>query len=236
MDVTGWKRENLVNRKKWLDRFYAARTVIVGGGGLLEFEKYFDTIDFIQANKKNAVIWGAGHNSVRISSWSSLKPKFNHDYSGYKLIGVRDYNQPYEWVPCASCLAPIFDQKFEITKEFAFFANTGSNNYEAFYPKGIPRETIMSNTKSTFEEIISHLASAETVVTSSFHGAYWGQLLGRKVVALPTSSKFYDMKHPVPICHPADWRRFALLARTYPEALDECRAANMAFGEKVLNL
>jgi hypothetical protein len=72
-------------------------------------------------------------------------------------------------------------------------------------------------------------------VTSSSHGAYWATLLGRKVVGIPTSSKFYSLHHPVPLSHPADWQRFMKLARSYPDALEECRAANRTFFTKVMD-
>jgi exopolysaccharide biosynthesis predicted pyruvyltransferase EpsI len=91
----------------------------------------------------------------------------------------------------------------------------------------------MFNLKTSVEAVAAFLGSAETVVTSSYHGAYWASLLGRRVVGIPTSSKFYGLKHAIPLCTIEDWPRFEKLARSYPEALDDCRSANIAFAEKV---
>jgi len=67
------------------------------------------------------------------------------------------------------------------------------------------------------------------VVTNSYHGAYWATLLGRRVVAIPNMSKMYRFKHAPVIGRAQDWRKLAALAVAYPEALAECRAANLAF-------
>jgi exopolysaccharide biosynthesis predicted pyruvyltransferase EpsI len=131
---------------------------------------------------------------------------------------------------------PSFDQKYDITEEFVFFANLGSKDSKLYIPTDIDQDLVVSNMKSPMEEIIGKLAAGETVVTSSYHGAYWATLLGRKVVGIPTSSKFYDLRHPIPICHRSDWRRYTNLARSYDGALEECRAANLSFYERVMNL
>lgn len=237
MELTGWKYENPARREKWRSICENAELVIVGGGGLLEFDKHRDSIEYVMNLKKpKKVIWGAGHNTVKLESWSSIKPSYQYDYSGFDLIGVRDVGHGMDWVPCASCMAEEFDRDYEITQEITFFVNGGIKNFQQYIPKGVSHDDVVLNLKSSLEDILKSLAKAETIVTSSYHGAYWGTLLGRKVVGLPTSSKFYDMKHAIPIGTSQDWERFVPLARSYPDALQECREATLAFKERVLSL
>ncbi len=237
LDITGWKQADESRRANWLALYNSAKLIVVGGGGLLEFDKHADSLDFISSTgSAKRVIWGAGHNISAVASWSRLKPRYNNNFSNFDLVGIRDYGHSFEWVPCASCLSPLLDNPPPPTKEFTFFANNGINDSSLFHPAGIDTDQIVTNLKTPLENVIAELAAGETVVTSSFHGAYWATLLGRKVVGIPTSSKFYDLRHPIPLCHRSDWRRFLSLARTYPDALEECRAANQSFYQRVLNL
>jgi hypothetical protein len=237
LELTGWKRPDDVRREPWLASVRAADIVILGGGGLLEFEKHRDSLDFVGGLEgKKKVIWGAGHNISTISSWSGLKPTFSGDFSMFDLVGIRDDGHGFDWVPCVSCMHSAFDVEYPITKEYIFFANLGSKDSRTYVPRDFDEALIVGNLKSSVEDIVAALGSAETVITSSYHGAYWATLLGRKVVGIPTSSKFYDLRHPIPICHRSDWKRFTKLARIHDGALEECRQANLGFYDKVMNL
>ncbi|MCB0376719.1 MAG: hypothetical protein KDD04_12440, partial [Sinomicrobium sp.] len=66
----------------------------------------------LKARGKKTVIWGAGHNSINRFHFDKIR-KYNVDTSSFGLVGVRDYGMKEEWVPCASCLHPVFDQRFE---------------------------------------------------------------------------------------------------------------------------
>ncbi len=235
IEVTGWKREDETKRENWLNVFSRAKGIIYGGGGLMEFEKYEASMRFVAENKAKCVIWGAGHNGVQMS-WASMKPRFKMNYSGFGLIGCRDYGYEkngFEWVPCASCMHEAFDKQYTITRDLVFFGNSGMKGFERFVPPNFPDDNIMFNTKHKIEDILAFLGSAETVVASSYHGVYWATLLGKKVIGIPTSSKFYGFRHATPICSSEDWRRYERLAISYPEALEECRTANKSFAGKV---
>jgi hypothetical protein len=193
-----------------------AQGIILGGGAILP--------RLIERNLQfsaPAVIWGAGYT---LRGATHFVP-FDLPRNTFDLIGVRDYGTVYEWVPCASCLSPLFDQKYEIAREFVLFENRQHAPLPFCH---------MSNDHLDFAEVISTLASAETVVTSSYHGAYWGTLLGRRVLAAPFSSKFYGLRHPPRMIDTVDWRN--LRGHCWPEALEECRAANRSFASRVLNL
>jgi exopolysaccharide biosynthesis predicted pyruvyltransferase EpsI len=87
------------------------------------------------------------------------------------------------------------------------------------------------------DDVIAFLGSAETVVTNSYHGAYWATLLGRRVVVVdPFSTKFFFLKHRPVIAALQDYTKAISRTRIYPESLSECREANLNFSVKVKNL
>jgi hypothetical protein len=237
-EITGWKYKEEARRDHWLDLVSRADMVIVGGGGLLEFDKHRDSMEFVAALNAKKVIWGAGYNGSPDLSWLKMRPTFSADYSHFDLVGVRDAGHDLEWVPCASCLSPAFDavRDVAVETEFAFFANMAVPSLKEYLPEGVDPSLVVSNFKTPLIDILTTFAKAETVVTTSYHGAFWGTLLGRKVVAIPTNAKFYGLKHPVPLADRSDWRRFVPLSRTYPDALAECRAVTNAFADRALAL
>lgn len=56
IEVSGWKREDAEKRRRWEDVFFAAKGVVYGGGGLMEFEKYESSLEFVSRNKTKCVI------------------------------------------------------------------------------------------------------------------------------------------------------------------------------------
>ncbi|WP_307138173.1 hypothetical protein [Pseudoroseomonas cervicalis] len=228
--------EDAGDRAAWNDVYDRATTVIVGGGGLLEMPKFEESLSKITREKSKVILWGCGHNAVKLESWAGLRKTYTFKPEDYALAGTRDDGVSSRWVPCVTCMSPLFDRSYEIEHDVVFFANKGMKNNSSFMPKDIPQGKLLGNMRHGMDKIIAFLGSAETVVTSSFHGAYWATLLGRKVVAIPTSSKFYGLRHAVPLCHPLDWQRAMKLARSYPEALGECREANIAFKNDVMKL
>jgi hypothetical protein len=96
---------------------------------------------------------------------------------------------------------------------------------------GLPRE---SNDSGDLDGALAFLASGETIITSTYHGAYWGLMLGRRVIVVPWATKFLGFRHPVTLCHElVDLQGCLKRVQAFPEALDECRAANVAHAERV---
>lgn len=236
LDLMGWKAEDEGARAAWHEVYDRASAVMIGGGGLLEMPKFEESLSKITREKSKVILWGCGHNATKLESWAGLRKTYTFRDEDYALVGTRDDGVSSRWVPCVTCMSPLFDQTYEIEHDIVFFANKGMKNNSHFIPKDVPEGRLLGNMRHSMDKIIAFLGSAETVVTSSFHGAYWATLLGRKVVAIPTSSKFYGLRHAVPLCHRLDWQRAAKLARSYPEALEECRAANIAFKNDVMQL
>lgn len=83
---------------------------------------------------------------------------------------------------------------------------------------------------STLDKILDFLSRGDVVVTNSYHGTYWATLLGKRVVAVPHSSKFLAFKHPPVMVETLDeWRNALRGATAYPTALSESREANRDF-------
>lgn len=176
------------------------------------------------------ILWGVGFNSRDTNEDLSLK-----DYPGYlknyHLVGVRDWNVGYRWVPCASCMHPAFDKQYEIINKVVWFEHKKRLIDNKFFD-AIPNPR-MVNTGQNLEQIIEFLGTAETVITNSYHGVYWATLLGKKVVCVPWGSKFNMFKHPPTMATMKNWQDMIEEAVAYPDALTECRTANISFYEEV---
>lgn len=161
----------------------------------------------------DAYIFGGGE----IANWMTLTPpppgiKIAWGIGGaapltdFTLIGSRDKDSPNYWVPCASCMSPLFDQTYPITVDIVTYTNTRNPVKEG------------RNNRCTMEEAVRFLSSGETVVTDSYHGMYWASLLGKEVVLRGIKTnlpKFHQMKDAT---------------------LTECREANVRFDAKVRDL
>ncbi|MGD1943959.1 MAG: hypothetical protein ACFB0G_21905 [Leptolyngbyaceae cyanobacterium] len=184
--------------------------VIIGGGGLL-FKRFLPNIEAVHTDKGcgQHIFWGVGQQSYQLTQ------KISFDYKPYTsnsdLVGVRDDNMIHPWVPCVSCMHPSFDKSRTAMHEFVIFSH---KKFQINIP-GIPRIT---NEESDFDKVLDFLGSGKTILTSSFHGAYWGTLLGRKVLAFPFSSKFFTFRHQPELYPVKKWSRnrwkFSILGKT----------------------
>ncbi len=205
------------------DEIPPSRAVIYGGGTLTGWLRGRTLPD------AKRIAWGIG--STRHGQTEPWP-----DPEGFDLVGVREWSPEREggYVPCASCMSPLFDESYPVTRDAVLFVNAG---IQSRYPVAVGGLPTMDNTRP-LEEIIPFLASAETVVTDSYHGAYWATLLCRRVVCLPYSSKFHGFKFP-PVYSAnrgLDWRAREVKAWVYTDALEDCRAVNRAFYERVMEL
>jgi len=198
--------------------------IIVGGGGILLPQWHHKIEMLADRHRAKLVFWGGGVNEHHKKS--SALPEH---LQSFDLVGVRDFGLGYEWVPCPSCMHPAFDKPREITRPVVVY-------HHHQFPVPLNCFPSACNCNQDFEGVLDLLGSAEAIVTSSYHGAYWGILLGRKVAAFPFSSKFHYLKHQIPLCSPSSWAGALRSAPVYGEALAECRAANMRFSMQVRDL
>lgn len=171
------------------------------------------------------------------SSWQKSLLKQSQHYptidSRYNLVGVRDWGTNYRWVPCASCMHPIFDAaRLQSPRKKLVVID-----HPMFFKINTSRPIKSSNLDKSFENIISILAESEVVLTSSYHAAYWAILLGRRVVVVPWSTKFLRFRWPIEFAFDLDGVSNAIkTSKTFPNALDESRNANIAFARDVSRL
>jgi len=199
--------------------------------------RYHELIsEFVNKISKDSaprVIWGAGHNGevTKKSKGTFVYPNY---LAEYKLIGVRDFNQNLPWVPCASCMHPALNKTYSIKNDIIWFEHK-KQFIKDFGYDSIPR---FVNSGSNIEQTIELLGSANIIITNSYHGAYWGTLLKKRVVVVgPWSTKFYAMKHyPVLVERQELWREHIDTAVIHDTALEECISATTSYWNSVKSI
>jgi len=215
-----WKKTSAAN-KAVRDEFFSKLNPLV--------KEYVDKLD---AKTSARILWGAGHNG---EYQKKLKGGLEYPYwlRNFDLIGIRDYGQEYSWVPCASCMHPALREKHRIKHGVIWFEHKKQLIKSTEFGKDpIPR---FVNSGNNIEETIRLLGSADVIITNSYHGAYWGTLLGRKViVAEAWSSKFNAMRHPPLFLGKGDfWKDNLDAIPLHKSALDECVDATENYWNKV---
>lgn len=153
--------------------------VIYGGGSITA------SPDF-HAWSCPVVGWGVGHH-IRTEPWhEAMTAEHARAANLCDLYFPRDRvpADRGDWAPCASCMHPVFDEESEPTYEVVRYS--AARRVDVSNGAG-PH---MTNEDGTIEDAVRFLASGRTVITSSYHGAYWAGLLGRAVRVVPWGSKF----------------------------------------------
>lgn len=218
--------EKLDTRKARLNR---NPVVIFGGGGIA------GRIHERMIQPQTLFIpWGVGFTRRGETAPGKVSDKF-------ALYGCRDINVKNTFhVPCASAMSTLFDKVYDIKHEAVLYVNNRPKKVPPKKPsyvkfpnvKGIP--TLHNGV--TFKEAIEFLGSGNTIITNSYHGAYWGTLLGRKVVIVnPYSSKFFNFEYQPYYCADEDWQQGMKRAPSFPHALLRSRAKNHQFYVRVLD-
>lgn len=220
MYVEGWTLCNL-EYKELYDEFNKKYQSLI--------EEYLNQVPNTSSPK---FIWGAGHNGSPDLDFENIRwPKV---LAKFRYVGLRDYHEKskFNWVPCASCMHPAFDKEYTIKNDVIWFEHK-KQLIKDFGDDVIPR---FVNTGANIEQTIELLGSANTILTNSYHGAYWGTLLKKKVIVVggAWSSKFKFMKHsPLIIGKKDNWKDFADQVTSYENALDECREANKRYWDLI---
>lgn len=201
--------------------------VIIGGGGLLTTEGNFmqKTTEFLVENNK-VIFWGVGSNTFETPTYEILF------HPNVILAGIRDivYGIEVDYLPCVSCKNVLFDKKYEVTSDIGIIEHPR-------LPINIDNIDKISN-QSNIEDIISFIGSKNIILSSTFHGAYWSQLLNKKVVYVKTqdkvNSKFINMKHRIPTCSGIDCLEKSTFISNTNEMLLESRKLNDEFYKQVI--
>lgn len=206
--------------------------VVVGGGQI--FSQLPGLVHSVRGAQPNSKIagWGVG------LPIKGRKDQFVREVvSAFDVFGTRNYEWRDEipFVPCASCLSQAFELDCSPKHEVVIYEHRRKPAPENV-PSTIP---VLKNDLLDIVRVIDFLASGETVVTSSYHGVYWAQLLGRKVICLPYNEKFRTYQYCPTMANPNDWLQKLKTAKKVGPLLGEYREINMKFRaqvEKILGI
>jgi len=223
------KSVELVSKKAPIEN----NIIIIGGGGLLH-KKFSQHIkEYIDLKPRLSVLWGVGHNFNEKHLNKSSNVFYPDWLSQVNLIGIRDWIDGHHesYLPCVSCMYEGFDKEYKIENDVVFFTHARKSSYK--FQDG---DIHMMNNTVNIDEVIKFLGSANTVVTDSYHGAYWGQLLGKDVRVVSWSTKFRHLKYqPTFIQDIRSWKDKKKSDVPYT-FLEECRTLNKNFYKKYLEL
>ena len=207
-------------------------------GGGIYFTRDKPRLARLIERSRHFIGWGIG-----------LDARLNNDefINKYTLLGTRERNSNFIddkrvfYVPCASCMNEVFVRpaaSSDIGKKgdrIALHTNGGFNQKLILKRFGHMEKT---TTVDTFADIIANLESADCVLTNSYHGAYWGSLLGKKVVCFKTEVPKWDGLHKNIVFSELDDVEDAIKAAVPIPAdyLQECRDLNSSFFVKVAEL
>lgn len=147
--------------------------VIIGGGGLIDSCAGWNThINTLIEQAGLAIMWGAGSNRNEASCFTN-KYLTKINFEAMCAVGLRDYiHNPYNYIPCASCLSKEFDGELPVVREIGFVSHYLVTNW-------IPADTKFLTNTETLPVIVNYMKESGVIVSNSYHMCYWASLLGK---------------------------------------------------------
>lgn len=225
---------------------------IVGGGGLgnQSFREHLNRLTR-EDRKYKLIAWGIGaDDEVDREGLVSRPDGLSHllkYFDDFDEVGTRIFipdgygtRTNFRWVPCASCMSPLLPELGQLptTQRIGFFSHkrvpltasgNRANGLEKLLYSFRSKSLHFNNRGNNLKQKIAAMAQCEFVVTNSYHGVYWATLLGRKVICQPFKDGLYSFRHPPAYMVDANLETAMEKAVTYPDALEECRWANIQF-------
>ena len=214
--------------------------MVLGGGGILNpFDWWWVVLPLLERGNR-VIAFGVGHHHdhhhfrpEEIGDWRGSIEGYAAQYPLAQLwmAGVRDVGTPFEQVPDASCMSPVFDRERQTEHEVVIYEQ---GDLEPIAIEGPPRTS--NKGESSLEQVAQFLGSGEVVVTNSYHGAYWSLLLGRRLLIYePWCSKFLLTSWNPAFCDRSDWEARLHDARACPALLERSRAQVSMFADRVIS-
>ena len=207
---------------------FTDRIIVIGGGGLItNKENHLQEILRYLIKNNKVILWGVGSNTNYNIDWDILNHK------NLFLAGIRDriYGINAEYLPCVSCKHPLFDNHHPNPQGIGFHAH----RLEQIPIKG---DIILNNT--SIEKVINFISSKETILTTSYHGTYWSQLLDKKVLHFTEEevigSKYLNLKQGINICNSINYKELLEISSKSVGLLKESRYLNDKFYTKVVDI
>lgn len=234
VDIFDYKKDNPPVNQAFIEKV-SSNAIIVGGGGLLNrggFRRQMELFENLTSKGKKIVLWGVGHNEKDKKTFGR-KLHYDVDISKFGLAGTRDYSMPGEYVPCVSCLNPIFNRTYTSKQEIGVVFHKDTLKKPRITSKF--KEFPSTSNTTDLESLIAFIGSSETIITDSYHAMYWSMLLEKKVVVIPNSSKFFDFQYKPVISTFDDCINDSKKAQQYSGVLEECRSINRNFATKAFD-
>ena len=197
--------------------------VILGGGGLLDHNQYWNSkINKLLRKTPNVIGWGLGFNTHYRDTQKKEKILFNK----FRLITCRDWQHPagLPFLPCVSCMIPLLDRQYTIKRKIGIV-----EHYD--FPIGLDFER--TNNKAPLENILDMIGSSEIIITNGYHAMYWATLMGKKVILYNPFSCRYDYFKWPPIRYSGNLEADIKNSQAYPQSKEEFRQLTLDFFEKV---
>lgn len=199
--------------------------VIIGASGMLNVTESFNRNIIRLLDMCDTVIgYGIGFNKTPGQEPSTdIVPHLNR----FKLLGVRDFDNPHgiRYLPCPSVKLLEGLEPREVRREVGVI-------HHRDYRLGQSGWESIDNSRSIWE-VLDFILESETVITSSYHCAYWSQLLGKKVVIDRMFSEKFDYFRHKPVVGIANIAQ----AKPVPvEFMAECIRLNKEFYLEVCDL
>jgi len=234
LDIFDYKSEDKTKLNTFISEI-THNSLIIGGGGLLNrsgFVKQMKMFEELTQKNKKIVLWGVGHNDKHKSNFGKIN-SYNIDVNKFKVVGTRDYNMPTDYVPCVSCLHPIFDKEYDEVQDVGIIFHKDTLKNKNLIQR-LEKYPTTSNT-TNLEELVRFIGKSNTIVTDSYHAMYWSMLLNKKVIAIPNSSKFFDFKYKPVFSNFDQFEDDLKKGKSFTGIKEECREINLKFAEKVFD-
>ena len=204
--------------------------VILGGGGMLDCSRqYQNAINRLLEINGHVISWGLGHNEHHADSIYYWGASEKIKYDKFFLFTTRDWKYGNDrFCPCVSCMMPGLERHYALKRR------VGVLTHHEILIKEFDLDTC--NNSRPLDEILEFIGSSEIILTNTYHGAYWATLMGKKVIIYqPFSNRFSYFKYQ-PMIYSGDLEKDIENAKTYPEALEECRSINRNLRDELLQI
>ena len=214
--------------------------VIFGGGGLIDNSNELNVVlNRLLDRCDNVIIWGAGtHRYNQDNIFGKATADVAVKFERALLVGVRDYQHPsgLPYVPCVSCMNEAFSIGSKNAPIQRKVGTIKSALETTFAVADVP--SFVTNADS-IGNVARYIRTSETILVSSYHGAYWAMLLGKNPVLPATRlgvDKYRYFRHPVAFFEGTKYDEDLILtlARNLPDVsgfLAESRQITLDFFE-----
>jgi hypothetical protein len=239
LDVQSMSYQKFRNTFQYLSN----KIIVFGGGGVLDVNKQMSNLYKELPGNNIYIHWGSGSNTLNQKGvdWELSAEEINvtsDDLSKFLYVGRRDYLDYYKpnefYVPCSSAMLSDLSNGFKTKRRIGRIKHSWL--FQDLSVKKIP--TISMNLdKLSLKKIIKFIGESEVVVTSSYHAAYWGLLMNKKVIVEKNwSSKFENLKYKPVFLESEMEEAIQKIVPVDPDYLVESRKLNINFYNKIINL